>query len=98
MYRQGSSISSPALTAALVSESAALPGLQHGGAPLPFIAHQSVRTKPWKPNSVRSMSVSSTLLAVDLFDSMTLPDALVTLMALYAAITEAAPPSSTIIS
>ena len=86
------------MTAALASESAALPGLQQGGAPLPFIAHQSVRTNPWNPNSVRSMSVSSTLLTVDLFVSMTLPEALVTLIALYAAMTDAAPPSSTIIS
>ena len=46
LKRQGSSISSPAFTAFFTSVSAALPGLQHIGALLPFIAHQSVRTNP----------------------------------------------------
>ena len=50
----------PALTAAVVSGSAAEPGLQQPGALLPFMAHQSVRTNPWNPNSLRSMSVSRT--------------------------------------
>ena len=43
----------------------ALLGLQHAGALLPFIAHQSVSTKPWNPKSVRSMSVRCTLFCVD---------------------------------
>ncbi len=54
----------------------------------PGIAHQSEITSPLKPNSPRRIVVSSSLLCV----------AFVPLTALYAAMTQATPPSWTIIS
>ena len=58
---------------------------------LPFgIAHQSERTKPWNPNSVRSMSVSRCVFCVECAFAVS--------TWLYAAMTDETPPSWTIIS
>ena len=79
---QGSSMSRPALIAAAPRLALGLPPLPPG------MAHQSDITKPWKPKSLRKMSVRRCAFCVQL----------VLFTRFIAAMTQATPPSLMIIS